>query len=60
MKSQEKYYIVDHGLYQAVIGRNEQDIELILENIVLMELKVRGYNVTVGKTNDSEVDFIAS
>ncbi|MDR1473568.1 MAG: ATP-binding protein [Lactobacillales bacterium] len=60
MKSQEKYYIVDHGLRQAVIGRNEQDIELILENIVLMELKVRGYNVTVGKANDSEVDFIAT
>jgi len=59
LASQEKYYVVDHGLRQAVTGRNEEDIELILENIVLLELMSRGYEVYVGKTNQYEVDFIA-
>lgn len=59
LATQEKYYVVDHGLRQAVIGRNEEDIELILENIVLLELMARGYTVSVGKTNQYEVDFIA-
>ncbi|OTN75374.1 hypothetical protein A5886_000444 [Enterococcus sp. 8G7_MSG3316] len=59
LASQEKYYVVDHGLRQAIIGRNEEDIELILENIVLLELMARGYDVSVGKTNHFEVDFIA-
>lgn len=57
--TQEKYYVVDHGLRQAIIGRNDEDVELVLENIVLLELMVRGYNVSVGKTNQFEVDFIA-
>ncbi|CAM3712168.1 ATP-binding protein [Erysipelothrix urinaevulpis] len=59
LKSEEKYYVVDHGLRQAIIGRNEEDIELVLENIVLLELKARGYQVSVGKTNQYEVDFVA-
>lgn len=59
LASQEKYYVVDHGLRQAVIGRNEEDIELVLENIVLLELMSRGYEVYVGKTNQYEIDFIA-
>lgn len=59
LASQEKYYVADHGLRQAVIGRNEEDIELILENIVLLELMARGYKVFVGKTNQYEIDFVA-
>ena len=59
LKTQEKIYTVDHGLRQAILGRNEQDIELILENIVLLELKSRGYQVTVGSSNALEIDFIA-
>lgn len=59
LSSQEKYYVVDHGLRQAIIGRNEEDIELVLENIVLLELISRDYEVFVGKTNQYEVDFIA-
>lgn len=59
LSSQDKYYVVDHGLRQAVIGRNEEDIELVLENIVLLELVSRGYEVYVGKTNQYEVDFVA-
>ena len=56
---QEKYYLADHGIREAVIGGNMQDINLILENMVFLELKRRGYNVTVGKYGEKEVDFIA-
>ena len=38
---------------------NEEDIELVLENIVLLELLSRDYEVHVGKTNQYEVDFVA-
>lgn len=56
---QEKYYLADHGIREAVIGGNMQDINLILENIVFLELMRRGYKVTIGKYGDKEVDFIA-
>ena len=59
LSSQEKYYVADHGLRQAIVGRNEEDIELILENIVLLELLARGYSVFVGKTKQYEIDFVA-
>ena len=55
----EKYYIVDHGLRQAVYGSNARDLDQILENIVYMELLRRGYAVTIGKTGDQEIDFVA-
>lgn len=55
----EKYYVSDLGLREAIIGSNEKDINLALENIVYMELLRRGYKVTVGKFNDKEVDFVA-
>lgn len=59
LASSEKYYIADHGVREAVFGGNMRDINLILENIVFMELLRRGYNVTVGKTGNLEIDFIA-
>ena len=55
----EKYYIADHGLREAVIGKNQPSIEIILENIVFMELKRRGYEITVGKVGEKEIDFVA-
>lgn len=55
----EKYYVADHGIREAVVGGNMRDINLVLENIVFMELKRRGYAVTVGKVGAKEVDFIA-
>lgn len=55
----EKYYIADHGLREAVYGSNTRDMDQLLENIVCMELLCRGYNVTIGKAGEKEIDFIA-
>lgn len=57
---QEKYYLADHGIREAVIGGNMQDINLILENIVFIELKRRGYSINIGKYENKEVDFVAT
>lgn len=54
----EKYYVADHGVREAVFGGNMKDINLVLENIVYMELLRRGYVVTVGKVGDKEIDFV--
>ena len=58
LASNEKYYIADHGIREAVFGGNMRDINLILENIVYLELLRRGYEVTVGRTGDKEIDFV--
>lgn len=54
----EKYYVVDHGLREAVYGKHMEDIGQVLENIVCMELLRRGYTVTVGMIDNEEIDFI--
>lgn len=54
----EKYYIADHGIRQAVYGNNQRDIQRILENIVYMEMLRRGYGIYVGRVGKLEVDFI--
>ena len=51
----EKYYVADHGVREAVYGGNMKDINLVLENVVYMELLRRGYSVTVGKVSDKEI-----
>lgn len=58
LASNEKYYIADHGIREAVFGGNMRDINLILENIVYLELLRRGYTVTVGKIGNKEIDFV--
>ena len=58
LASNEKYYIADHGIREAVFGGNMRDINLILENIIHMELLRRGYSVTVGRVGEREVDFV--
>ncbi len=60
LATNEKYYIADHGIREAVYGGNMRDINLILENIVYMELLRRGYHVTVGKIKIKEIDFVCS
>jgi len=60
LQFQEKIYIADHGIREAVYGNNMRDINQTLENIVYMELLRRGYNVRVGKNNNNEIDFVAA
>ncbi len=60
LSSNEKYYIADHGIREAVYGGNMRDINLVLENIVFLELLRRGYEVTVGRAGDKEIDFVCS
>ena len=54
----EKYYIADHGLRQALYGNNQRDIEMVLENIVCLELLRLGYTVSIGKIGTKEIDFV--
>ena len=56
----EKYYLGDIGLRNALLGYRENDISGILENIVYLELKRRGYTVSIGKLGKLEIDFIAT
>lgn len=55
-----KYYIVDIGLRNYLLGFRDRDTGHILENIVYFELLRRGYDVAIGKVDNAEVDFIAS
>ncbi len=54
-----KYYIVDIGLRNYLLGFSNRDSGHILENIVYFELLRRGYDVAVGKIENREIDFIA-
>lgn len=54
----EKYYIADHGLREAIYGRNEKDLDQILENIVCLELLRRGYKIAIGRIGERMIDFI--
>lgn len=55
-----KYYIVDIGLRNYLLGLRDTDTGHILENVVFFELLRRGYDVAIGKMGNVEVDFIAA
>ena len=55
-----KYYIVDIGLRNYLLGFRDRDSGHALENVVYFELLRRGYDVSIGKVDQSEVDFIAA
>jgi hypothetical protein len=59
LKRSEKFYLADLGLRHAVMGYRENDISQLLENIVYLELRRRGYEIYVGKIGEYEVDFVA-
>ena len=56
----EKYYIADHGMREAILGSNQRDINQIFENIIYLELLRKDYNVRVGKVDNLEVDFVCT
>lgn len=60
LKTQEKFYLADPAFRFAVLGYDEDAVASILENIVYLELKHRGYDVYVGKLDQTEIDFVAT
>lgn len=60
LKTLAKYYIIDTGVRNAIVGYRDTDYGHILETIVYLELIRRGYQVWIGKNNDYEIDFIAT
>ena len=59
LKTQEKFYLADVALRYRCRGYYADSVASSLENIVYFELCRRGYTVNVGKTGDSEIDFVA-
>ena len=55
-----KYYIVDIGLRNFLLGFRNRDSGHTIENVVYFELLRRGYDVAIGKIDNQEVDFIAT
>ncbi|MFI3177526.1 MAG: ATP-binding protein [Eubacteriales bacterium] len=59
LKVNKKLYIVDMGLRNFILPRNNYDLGFSIENIVFLELKRRGYGINIGKFGEKEVDFVA-
>ena len=55
-----KFYIVDMGLRNYLLGFRNRDSGHAIENVVYFELLRRGYDVAIGKVDTAEVDFIAT
>lgn len=60
LRSLGKYYIVDIGLRNYLLGFRDRDTGHSLENVVYFELLRRGYDVAIGKIDNKEIDFIAT
>lgn len=58
LKTLEKYYAVDIGLRFFLLGQAQADAGHLLENVIYLELLRRGYDVTIGKMDEFEVDFV--
>ena len=59
LKTFEKYYLSDISFKYSQMGFDSKMISAMLENIVFLEMKRRGYDVFIGKNKDKEIDFIA-
>jgi len=58
LETLEKYYFEDFGIKNALLGYSENSISGLLENIVYLELRRRGYDVYIGQGVNYEIDFI--
>ena len=58
LKFNEKYYVSDHGFCEAKAKGNNDNIGSVMENIVYFEFLRRGWQVTIGKTRNWEIDFV--
>ena len=59
LKTGDKYYLVDPGLRYFLLGSQMRDDGRILENVIFLELRRRGYEISFGKNGSTEVDFVA-
>lgn len=59
LKTQEKYYLSDISFKYSQFGFSPKAVSAILENLVYLELRRRGFNLYVGKLGDKEIDFVA-
>lgn len=60
LKTLEKYYLVDIGLRNTMLGSSHgRDMGHVLENVVYLELLRRGYDLYIGKVDNLEIDFVA-
>jgi predicted AAA+ superfamily ATPase len=59
LKTNGKYYVVDSGLRNHVLGQRGGNRGHVTENMVFLELRRRGYDVTVGAIDRTEIDFVA-
>ena len=55
----DKFYVSDLGIRTAVLGKRDADIGRVMENLVYLELRRRGFSVYVGKIGNYEIDFVA-
>lgn len=58
LKTQEKYYLSDVSFKYSQQGFDSKMLSAVLENIVFLEMKRRGYEVYIGKNNTKEIDFV--
>lgn len=59
LKTQEKYYLSDISFKYSQFGYSPKAVASVLENIVYLELRRRGYSAYIGKLADKEIDFVA-
>jgi predicted AAA+ superfamily ATPase len=60
LKTQGKYYMIDTGIRNELVGKRGEDYGFVLENIVYFELLRRGFEVKIGSLSGLEVDFVAT
>lgn len=60
LKTQEKFYLADPAFRYSVLGYTSDSMAAMLENVVYLELRRRGYDVFVGKLGNTEIDFVAT
>lgn len=59
LKTQNKYYVGDIGLRNAILNFRQLEPTHTIENLVYLELLTRGYIVDIGNNNSKEIDFVA-
>lgn len=60
LRSQDKYYLVDHTLRFAKLGTKNMNTGNTYKNIVAIELLRRGFEIYIGTMRNHEIDFIAT